>query len=377
MVSQPLGDKEVYLITNVYSPQKLGDKFRLLTSLEELRERHLGIPWILGGEFNMIRSLLEIKCGTRSLGRDSTAFQNFITNMRLVDIENNTGIFTWNNKRRGTSQVASKVDIFIISEDLILSGLDLSAMVLPFGGLDHLPIQLEASFIGTPRSKPFRFKNIWLTHPDFNNNIEKWWIEDLNVEDTQGKQLNTHKEIEFSLVQHFQGIAEEPLIDRSQFINDFTKHIPKLVTREENYNLNKPVNEKEVSEVIKEMQNGKAPGLDGFNVDLFKPCCNIAKKDILEVVKDSRKNKIVLKALKTSFISLIPKQENAMTPDRFRPIALCNVVYKIVSKIIANSVKPLLPTLVSKEQTGYVEGRQILNNITQAHELVHSLKSNK
>ena len=66
-----------------------------------------------------------------------------------------------------------------------------------------------------------------------------------------------------------------------------------------------------------------------------------------------------------------------MKPDRFRPIALCNVVYKIISKVIANRHKPLLPTLVSEEKTGYVEGRQILNNIIQAHEVVHSLKNNK
>lgn len=66
-----------------------------------------------------------------------------------------------------------------------------------------------------------------------------------------------------------------------------------------------------------------------------------------------------------------------MTLDGFRPIALCNVVYKIISKVIANRLKPLLPALISEEQTGYVEGRQILNNIIQAHEVVHSLKSNK
>lgn len=90
------------------------------------------------------------------------------------------------------------------------------------------------------------------------------------IKDTQGKQFTTHQEIEIVLVQHFQGIVKEPLIDRSQFFKDFTKHIPKLVTREDNYNLNRPVNEEEISEVIKEMQNGKAPGPDGFNIDFFK-----------------------------------------------------------------------------------------------------------
>ena len=50
MVVQPLGHKEVYLITNVYGPQKPDNKPRLLTSLEDLRDRHSGIPWILGGD---------------------------------------------------------------------------------------------------------------------------------------------------------------------------------------------------------------------------------------------------------------------------------------------------------------------------------------
>eukprot|EP00253_Pinus_taeda_P033386 PITA_33386 len=165
--------------------------------------------------------------------------------------------------------------------------------------------------------------------------------------DTQGKQLSTHKEIESSLVQHFQSMAGDPLIDKSQYINKFTNHIPKLVTREDNYNLNRLVTEEEVSEVIKEMENGKAPGPDGFNVEFFKACWEIVKKYILYVVEDSRKNKTVQRALNASFITLIPKP------------------------------KPLLPTRVPEEQTRYVEGRQILNNIIQDHKVVHSLKSNK
>ena len=78
--------------------------------------------------------------------------------------------------------------------------------------------------------------------------------------------------MESSLVQHFLSITEEPLLDRSWFINNFTKYIPKLVTREDNHNLNRPVSEDEVGEVINEMQNGKGLGPDGFNVDFFKAC---------------------------------------------------------------------------------------------------------
>jgi len=118
-----------------------------------------------------------------------------------------------------------------------------------------------------------------------------------------------------------------------------------------------------VNTVIKEMQNGKAPGADGFNVDFFKACWNIVKQDIVDVVEDSKRSRSILKALNTSFISLIPKQNFALTLDKLRPIALCNVVYKIISKILANRLKPLLPSLISGEQSGYVEGRKILDNI--------------
>jgi len=91
-----------------------------------------------------------------------------------------------------------------------------------------------------------------------------------SIKDEGGNLLNSLEEIEAVLVQHFHDIAQETCSDREQSIRVISKHIPKLVTREDNFNLNRPVSEEEVSEVLKEMQNGKAPGLDGFNVDFFK-----------------------------------------------------------------------------------------------------------
>jgi len=198
-----------------------------------------------------------------------------------------------------------------------------------------------------------------------------------SIKNEDGQIQQTHEEIEAVLVKHFSGIAQEDILVREPFIKDFTNHILKLVTREDNDNLNRPVTEKEVSEVLKEMQNGKALGPDGFNVDFFKFCWNIVKKDIVRVVEDSRLNKTILKALNTSFIALIPKQENAQTLEKYRPIALCNVVYKVISKVVANRLKPLLPTIILGEQSGYMEGREILDNIIQAHEVVHSLTSKR
>eukprot|EP00253_Pinus_taeda_P020386 PITA_20386 len=152
----------------------------------------------------------------------------------------------------------------------------------------------------------------------------------VKLTDHLGVERDMHEEMEEVLVQHFQSIAEETTVDRSQFTKRFTQYIPKLVSIEDKYNLNRPVTEEELEEVITEMHNGKALGPDGFNVDFFKTCWRIVRHDILEVVEDSRRSKTVLRALNESFIALIPKQEKATSPDRFRPIALCNVAGMII-----------------------------------------------
>jgi len=61
VVIQPVGDRETYLVTNVYGLQTLDDKIRFFDSLMELRDRHVNVPWILCGDFNMIKSLSEKK----------------------------------------------------------------------------------------------------------------------------------------------------------------------------------------------------------------------------------------------------------------------------------------------------------------------------
>jgi len=137
LIFQPVGDRQCYMITNVYGSQPMEDKLRLLTTLEDMKKRYPTLPWILGGDFNITKSVMEKKGGTIILGRDSIAFQNFIINMKLVDMETSNGIFTWNNKRGGPTQVASKLDRFMVFEELLLMGSSITALILPFGGLDH------------------------------------------------------------------------------------------------------------------------------------------------------------------------------------------------------------------------------------------------
>ena len=67
----------------------------------------------------------------------------------------------------------------------------------------------------------------------------------------------------------------------------------------------------------------------------------------------------------STFLALIPKEFNPTSFDRFQPISLCNASYKILAKLLANRLKPLLGTLISPLQGGFVKGRHLIDNVIQ------------
>jgi hypothetical protein len=106
------------------------------------------------------------------------------------------------------------------------------------------------------------------------------------------------------------------------------------------------------------MKMGKSPSLDGFTIEFFQKYWKIFGKDIWEVVEESQNSGSMIKAFNATFIALIPKEKEANTTETFRPIALCNVIYKIVSKLVANKLKPLLKNIISKEQGSFVDAEK-------------------
>eukprot|EP00253_Pinus_taeda_P012046 PITA_12046 len=189
--------------------------------------------------------------------------------------------------------------------------------------------------------------------------------------------LKNHNDISALLSDHFNSITQEPPINREEAIKELTTAIPKSITSDQNWALCREISMEEVEEAVRSVPNDKAPGPDGFTINFYKACWNTVKQELWEVVEDSRCSGTILKSINSTFLALIPKVEEAKTPDKFRPISLCNVIYKIISKVIANRLKSIHPGIISEEQLGYVEGRQILDNILLAQEMIHSLHSRK
>jgi len=150
--------------------------------------------------------------------------------------------------------------------------------------------------------------------------------------------------------------------------------VPKIITEDHNKLLLRPIQQQEVDTAMHQLKEGKAPDPDGFKTTFFHAFWKLIRDEVWQVVEESRTLHWLLPSLNSTFIALIPKEESNITPDKFRPISLCNVIYKVISKVIANRLKPLLPLLISPEQSRYVEGRQILDGIILSHEIIHSLK---
>lgn len=86
---------------------------------------------------------------------------------------------------------------------------------------------------------------------------------------------------------------------------------------------------------------------------------------------------IVLKDFNNTFIALIPKKVEFNSFDDFCPISLCNTIYKIISKVMANRLKPILELVISSEKSAFAPGKSIYEGIILAHEVVHSIRTAK
>eukprot|EP00253_Pinus_taeda_P010428 PITA_10428 len=176
---------------------------------------------------------------------------------------------------------------------------------------------------------------------------------------------------------HFQRLYTEDGTGDEAISNDFLSQIPSLVNEENNSNLMKPFTKEEISNVIWDMEPNKASNLKGFSAHFYRSCWTIIKFDLLRMAKDFQKMAKVGGSTKSTFLALIPKEVNPATFDRFRPISLCNVSYKILAKFPTNRIKPLLGKLISPNQGGFVAGRHTLDNVILVQESMHSSHQRK
>jgi exonuclease III len=188
----------------------------------------------------------------------------------------------------------------------------------------------------------------------------------------QGQILTNFDDIKQAAHDFFQDLFTEENREAPNPDNYPLNLIPLLVDEGSNRNLVAPVTAEEIKSALEGMEPDKAPGPDGFSARFFISCWDIIQKDLIRMVKKSQTCAKLGGSTKSSFLALIPKEKGARCFSRFRPISLCNIGYKLITKIIANRLKSILPKIIPENQGGFVKGRHIQDNIILVQEAIHS-----
>ena len=96
--------------------------------------------------------------------------------------------------------------------------------------------------------------------------------------------------------------------------------------------------------------------------------------DLLNVIKECHSSGRMYEAINSTYITLIPKTDSPLSFNDFWPISLCNSLYKIIAKIIANHIKPILLNNISSEQFSFLHNHKIQEAIGTTQEALHSIK---
>ncbi|XP_074297338.1 uncharacterized protein LOC141628049 [Silene latifolia] len=159
--------------------------------------------------------------------------------------------------------------------------------------------------------------------------------------------------------------------------NETLQGIANRVTDDMNANLRRAYDEEEVIDALHQMHPLKAPGPDGMNGLFYQTYWDSVGSEVISTVLAILRGEISARELNKTNIVLIPKKK---APDKirdFRPINLCNVAYKLVSKVLANRLKLFLNDIVSENQSAFTPGRAISDNVLVAFEIFHYMKNSK
>ena len=115
----------------------------------------------------------------------------------------------------------------------------------------------------------------------------------------------------------------------------------------------------EISNALFQIGPLKAPGPDGFPARFFQRNWGLIQEEVISGVLEFFRTGIMPEGVNDTCIVLIPKVLHPSKLQEFRPISLCNVIYKVVSKCLVNRLRPLLQDIISPSQSAFIPDRMI------------------
>ncbi|GKB74635.1 hypothetical protein Tco_0936047 [Tanacetum coccineum] len=337
-------------------------------------------------------------------------------NVEITDV-NSTGLhYTWNQKSKCDYGILKKMDR-VMANLRFTSEFPSSYVVFQLYRIsDHASAVLKIQKISSDKPKPFKFFNFLSYKPEFLQVVTNQW----------GIYVNGHNM--FRLVKRLRASSSlrdeeavyldafnQATLDEERYLKQkakiewlrvgdtnsgyFHRSVKANVSRSRSedtvapldedglftHNLNsdkalfmvRQVTNEEIKDAIFNIGNDKAPGPDGFTSIFFKKAWDIVGNDVCNAVKDFLSNGQILREINHTIIALLPKVSTPSKINDYRLISCCNVIYKCISKIITNRIKNGLDDVVSLNQSAFILGRSISDNILLTQELMHNYHLNR
>ena len=173
----------------------------------------------------------------------------------------------------------------------------------------------------------------------------------MRLQKEDGSWAESDVELQQVVVHYFSQLFSS---DRPEQVEEVISGIPTRVTAAMNEMLTRPYSDEEILEALKTMGPTKSPGPDGFNALFFQHYWDIVGKDVLLLVQSVLAGGHLPSELNHTNVVLIPKTKQPVQVSEFRPISLCNVVYKLITKAISLRLKKILPHIISETQSAFI-----------------------
>ena len=156
-------------------------------------------------------------------------------------------------------------------------------------------------------------------------------------------------------------------------IEDVFNTILTRVSDDMNAELTKTFTNEEVLRALHQIHPTKSPDPDGMSAIFFQRYWSIVGRDITNMVLNVLNSNLPMTEINKTNISLIPKINHPARMIEFCPISLCNITYKLISKVLANQLNAVLPLVIAENQSAFTADRLITDNVLVAFELMHYL----
>ncbi|XP_062012177.1 uncharacterized protein LOC133728759 [Rosa rugosa] len=366
-----IGEPVSWRFTGIYGFAARGDRNQTWTLIVTLAREVCSLPWLMAGDFN------EVWCRedkSRGIPRSAAAmdlFQRTMGNASLLEMGFSVGSLSC--RHRSIDVQKQKPELKEVQEKL------LAIMKEPYSSdqfEEQRRLHVKQRQLLALQEKYWRQRsrlkegdrNSAFFHRRASNRRSKNTINGLL---SPTSVWHDHPAtLQHMLFDYYSQIFTREAMD-DEAISTIFRATPMKVTTTMNEDLNLPYSDEENKAALFQMHLSKSPGPDDMSPFFYQKYWHIVGVDVCLAIRYFLKKGEIWEESNFTQICSIPKIKNLIEAAHFRPIALCNVIYRICSKVLANRLKRWLPDIVSPLQSAYVPGRLISDNTLVATEVAH------